>query len=76
MNDYYHKIAEIEDLCSNRREMTKETFDQLKKEVDKFIAVTNNDDLNEIMKFIIEFVGQDSYNQGVQDALSILRSKI
>lgn len=76
MSDYYHKIAEIEDLCVNRREMTPETFEQLKKEVDKFIAVTKNDDLNDIMKFVIEFVGQDSYNQGVQDALAILRSKV
>lgn len=74
MNDYLDKLQKIEELKYIERIPNQLTADGIKKEVDRFIQITGDSDFESVLFFIIRYVGQDSYNQGVEDALTILRS--
>lgn len=73
MNDYLNKIQRIQELTEKQRIVNEETLRGIREEVNKFISLTGKDDMESIMLFLIQFVGQDSYNQGVEDSLKILR---
>lgn len=68
-------MSRLEDLTLVQRSVSPEMVIQIRQEVNKFVAATGKDDLESIMFFLINVVGQDAYNQGVLDVIKEIRAQ-
>ncbi len=68
-------LQAIEDLALVQRTVSPVMVEEIRREVNRYVAATGKDDMESIMLFVISIVGQDSYNQGVADCVKLIREQ-
>jgi hypothetical protein len=74
MNTYHDKMNRITELGVVPKTLSVEGQEYLKKTMQEYM-VTNGNDLDKLLPFIIGFVYNEAYRAAVNDVLEVLRDR-